>query len=239
MALGFVKGRLEVKRGELLTLWSLELGSRPWGKRILVKTSRLGSYKPPMLPDICGLSSWAEAECMLGRPAHGTLKTTGLGVSSLSFSCWKHVVLGQILEGLEKPPSSGAKYFWEIGWVIRHTNFTLWSCEVSTWASHIIHTQTFPHTQRIILFPLITNQQMTKAPGSINLTESQRPQVPWEYLALVPKPSQVKSSRAVLVEKPFHHLLLTCIFTYLLRPRHFRTPKAVFYTWSRPHLCPH
>lgn len=47
----------------------LEHGTCQWpqARSVHVKTSRLGSYNPPVTS---GLSSWAEAECMLGRPEH-------------------------------------------------------------------------------------------------------------------------------------------------------------------------
>lgn len=69
----------------LWTHWSLELGSRPWGERVLEKTSRLGSYKPPLLPDIWGCLAGLRLNACWVVQHTGMLHTSGSGVNSLFF----------------------------------------------------------------------------------------------------------------------------------------------------------
>lgn len=73
----------------LWTLWSLELGSGPGGERVLAKTSRLGSYKPPLLPDIWGCLAGLRLNACWVVEHTGTLHTSRSGVNSLSISSIK------------------------------------------------------------------------------------------------------------------------------------------------------
>lgn len=73
----------------LWTFWSLELGSGPRGECVLVKTSRLGSYKPPLLPDIWGCLAGLRLNACWVVQHTGTLHTSGSGVNSLSISSIK------------------------------------------------------------------------------------------------------------------------------------------------------
>ncbi len=73
----------------LRTLWSLELGSRPWRECVLEKTSRLGSYKPPLLPDICGCLAGLRLKACWVVQHTGPLHTSGSGVNPLSISSIK------------------------------------------------------------------------------------------------------------------------------------------------------
>lgn len=100
-ALGFLKRGNGGKEGKLLTLCSLKLGSWPRGERVPSKTRRLGSYKPPMLPDIWGfLTGLRQNACWVVQHT-GSLHTSGSGVNSLSiFSIKEAFCLGQILECL-------------------------------------------------------------------------------------------------------------------------------------------
>lgn len=102
MAVVFARGGGggRVGRLTLWTLWSLELGSGPQRERVLVKTSRLGSYKPPLLPDIWGCLAGLRLNTCWVVEHTGTLHTSGLGVNSLSISSIKAACfLGQELEG--------------------------------------------------------------------------------------------------------------------------------------------
>ena len=82
-----------------LTLWSLELGSGPRGECVLAKSSRLGSYKPPLLPDIWGRLAGLRLNACWVVQHTGTLHTSGSGVNSLSISSIKAACsLGQKLE---------------------------------------------------------------------------------------------------------------------------------------------
>ena len=94
MAVGFVRGGVQGDGGRagrltLWTQWSLELGSRPRGERVLAKTSRLGSYKPPLLPDIWGRLAGLRLNACWVVQHTGTLHTSGSGVNSLSISSIK------------------------------------------------------------------------------------------------------------------------------------------------------
>lgn len=91
MALSFVGGwGTGGKEGKLLTLWSLELGSGPRRERVLAQTSRLGSYKPPMLHDIWGcLAGLRLNACwVVQHTAHIKVGGGGsLSISSIKEAC--------------------------------------------------------------------------------------------------------------------------------------------------------
>lgn len=75
-----------MQRLTLWTLWSLELGKGPQGECVLAKTSRLGSYKPPLLLDIWGcLAGLRLSTCWVVRHT-GTLHTSGSEGNSLLVS---------------------------------------------------------------------------------------------------------------------------------------------------------
>lgn len=99
MAMDVAKGGTRGKEGKLLTLWSLELGCGPQRERVFMKTSCLGSYKPPMMPDIWDCLAGLRLNARWVVQYTGTLHTSGPGVNSLSLSISrKHVALGRILE---------------------------------------------------------------------------------------------------------------------------------------------
>lgn len=105
MALGSGDGGTGGREGKLLTLWSLELGIGPRGERVLARTSRLGSYKPPMLPDIWGRLAGLRLNACWVDQHTGTLNTSGSGVNSLSISTFKEACfLGSDTGKLKKAP---------------------------------------------------------------------------------------------------------------------------------------